>query len=1497
MSTPGDLQALFASIKPRPPSASPSGTPSAEAQQRRGPMPPQSASFHFPHGYNQPTVSSPLYSPPVTGTPPHRGSDIISPNVSTPRNEAIPPPSANADRASSLLSLLKLSQPSTSTSSPKPQQEEEISAAGIAKDAGEGTPTGTRPGHGRGISASDLVASFMGKPAAQATAAAGSFSGNVGVQQGKDGPVERPVTASSAENAQDMLLRLLNRPKPQASISEELIRPSTSKLGAETTDVRAMHTTGIEAAIPAKRQAEQSFEARPSPMRMFGGRDSREDTPFAPPAQQPSGPETIFTYINPFEQLAAASPRNRTPQEMKHESDRETPAVEVLNAKKAVSPAANGATQQSEPADASAASKAPKPAASVETPRAQEDKPEATVFAEEALVEPKKETIAEALGEVEEEVEAVLAETLDEPLDIKQEPEEEDAKQVMSALADELQKTVIGDEKEPEKVDTEAATKTVPRAAAEGLEGPAGEAANGDLAEELWENEVERVIPVYNFPIKPFVSITWKGTTDVPVSIRDDGVMDIARLKKDFDQLDRSLTSASSDYIVYALAKNGGMRIIRQEDGVDRQVFRSSKDRIFNVALCSTPAGSTGKEQTVLGIGVSGTVYWATVSKPDYDLFEKDSLDKESLVFPPFPASDENTSGGQLKTRAKRSSRHPEFFAIGRGKSIHVVWPHLAMSPKYGVTSQQRKVDTEKFFKEKSLKIATGKAGKDFIFSDDDTVIVSLDKTGRMRFWDIRDMGYGKAPPNDIRAPLLTLVTGSPSEKTWPTSVLFIDKQRPYQRATALRYVLVGLKQNHTLQLWDIALGKAIQEVNFPHSHESDAICSVAYHPASGIIVVGHPTRNSIYFIHLSSPIYSLPPFSQAGYIQQIAEKDEKLLKPESTACMSGIRELSFGNRGQLRSLELLPLKASSAQKGKDDHSLFELYVMHSRGVTCLNIKKADLGWSIDNKIVQPVNALQGGLIEINDLQAFPAPLDAQSVNGNGKEPLKKTSSQEIEPTTNNVESSRNQSPAKPSPKKKGAEASDLQEQVTPAVEKSERKKKKKTADAVKAKEANNVDSQPDQQVSEPLRTSIAMASTQSITPGAAAGPSVPDINVGVSAGFLDKEIKKIEKAVGSEFSKSLHRELDTLYHRFNEDRRTQDAAATARQDAVLRLLSSTLTENIEQSLTRIIAGNVQAMVVPALVKVTATSMDRQINDSLGEHLNAAIPKALENCLPDAVSNALQNQNTVNSISELIAATISSRVESEVSQILRKTVLPAFETKYAHLAEKMSKDAENRFATKLKQYEVKQQADSTKIDQLTALVGNLSEVVAKMASTQTSFQNEVLDFHRQLGGHLEPVHEAPVVPPPALEVPVTAPSAEELEIAEIRQSMANGSHEEASWMQSEQQAELFNQVFINYQPSYLASLAPIVALSVSVAISTSFDANVMVRLAWLHFILHNINFMDRDIVEVVPQIMHVLLQRLEGLYMAVAKDTPHDPILPKIPPLVRRARELQSFRG
>lgn len=61
------------------------------------------------------------------------------------------------------------------------------------------------------------------------------------------------------------------------------------------------------------------------------------------------------------------------------------------------------------------------------------------------------------------------------------------------------------------------------------------------------------------------------------------------------------------------------------------------------------------------------------------------------------------------------------------------------------------------------------------------------------------------------------------------------------------------------------------------------------------------------------------------------------------------------------------------------------------------------------------------------------------------------------------------------------------------------------------------------------------------------------------------------------------------------------------------------------------------------------------------------------------------------------------------------------------------------------------------------------------------------------------------------------------------------------WLQSSQQADLFDNLFVRLNPAYLTGLSPIVSLSVGVAVTSSLETNLPERLSWLEVVLQTVN--------------------------------------------------------
>ncbi|KAF2202310.1 hypothetical protein GQ43DRAFT_315222 [Delitschia confertaspora ATCC 74209] len=1380
-------------------------------------------------GYQHPTVSSPLFSPTPTGPQPHHQSAVISPNTSAANTPG--PEQSSADRQNSLLNLLRFNVPTASQQGGNVERSQSLRGAG----GGDGAI-----GHGRTTSASDLVASFMRKPSYQ-------------------GPTDLSASATSAppanpesfavpkENPQDLLLRLLNHPKPS-------VESSSSKLPETTVD-------------------DDDDEALDDP---------RFDT------ERPKKP--VFTYVNPFEQLSAATPRNRTP--APETSKPAPPKIEILKSKhtRDVSPT----THSRKASPGSAAQTVSSVVADIG------EQVEKQV--EEVLAQAEED---EANGNLTNEVEALSL-------------SKEEAKEIEEAIHD----TAVEIKKELEDEDNKQAFEEVlPKPIADALKEVVDEVAQVDVADS-WESaeaegdlakDDEQTVYVYRFPMRAFASITVKGMPERALSLRSDSIMDIARLKKEFDQIDRALVTASKNFIVYAVAKNGGFRIIRQENGSFRQVFQTHAERIFNVAICAAPAGlePSDSPESILAIGVNGSVLWTSLVPSRQD--QIDDLDAGGLILPPSPAQDDNTSGGQLKTRAKPSSRHPEFFAVGRGKSIHIIFPKVAESY---VRSKGRLVNTEKYLKERSLKILTGKAGKDFSFSEDDTVIVSLDKAGRMRFWDIRsltneELGDPNSPAKsvEISQTLLEFPTTGPTSKCWPTSVFFLDKDKPFNKGIALRYVMVGMKQNHTFQLWDLGLGKAVQEINLPHEKESDAICSVAFHPRTGILVVGHPTRNSIYFIYVSLPRYNLPVLSQAGYLARLANKGDRSQPPlppvAATAIMTTITEYSFAPKGQLRSLHMLnePLSPSDVDE-PDNNALFELYVMHAKGVCSVAVRRSDLGWKREGEPLHPIEAEEEGIISIAMLKPpAPAPSDETSTSGDTpapkastersvRESIKKESSSASRQSMTPEAAMRASTLAKVESKQDAARAA-----IINGGEKTEKKKKKRagaSADNVSQTTSTSKPSSYVQAAQAPQAAQTPLVQetpVETVTTTFNDSTETPEWAKSMVSQILQKQSsavsasaepdsKQVGEVVQVEVSKGLSRELDILYKRLEEDRRVQDAASAAKQEAVLRLVSSTLTENVDKTLVRMVDDSVRNVLLPQVMSTTVSTVEKNISQAMKISLETNLAKAL----PETVARAMKDPHVVGALSDQI----SKKVMANIDTLIR----PAFAN--------LSAVIERQIGDQLRQAQAQRANDVLQIGQLTDMVAGLTQTVHTMAASHGELLDQVVKLQENIS-QLQSIQlqskdgSVTVSSPRTARSPSKQPkSPVQLEAEAITRLMAEGNYEQGTmmWLQSTHTAELFDRVFVSCNPAYLSQVSTLLALSTGAVVTESLETHLAERMIWLEAVLSNVNPRDPEILDIIPRIMEVLNQRLTAAYISLNETSPGHKMLRKISTLVNKVNEL-----
>ena len=239
------------------------------------------------------------------------------------------------------------------------------------------------------------------------------------------------------------------------------------------------------------------------------------------------------------------------------------------------------------------------------------------------------------------------------------------------------------------------------------------------------------------------------------------------------------------------------------------------------------------------------------------------------------------------------------------------------------------------------------------------------------------------------------------------------------------------------------------------------------------------------------------------------------------------------------------------------------------------------------------------------------------------------------------------------------------------------------------------------------------------------------------------------------------------------------EASGAARQDAMLRLVSSTLTENVEQSLSRIIAASIEQEVIPAFTETTNKVIDRKLGELLPQSISTSTQREIKAALPNALGQALRDQQVQRTISDMTANQVAQKVQQQVSVMLQQS-LPNMAVQ---ATQKMVADLEARTTQRLREAETERTQDNAKIDQLSGLVRSLAATVQSMADSQAAFQEQMQVVLQSRDKEAAPVSEVeepeePVATAAAAVDPQQA--AEEEEVSRITQSLMAGEYEDAT---------------------------------------------------------------------------------------------------------------------
>ena len=224
--------------------------------------------------------------------------------------------------------------------------------------------------------------------------------------------------------------------------------------------------------------------------------------------------------------------------------------------------------------------------------------------------------------------------------------------------------------------------------------------------------------------------------------------------------------------------------------------------------------------------------------------------------------------------------------------------------------------------------------------------------------------------------------------------------------------------------------------------------------------------------------------------------------------------------------------------------------------------------------------------------------------------------------------------------------------------------------------------------------------------------------------------------------------------------------------------------------------------------------------------------------MPGAISAALRDSQVTRALSSHIVDEVTKQVKMDMGGLVQRSMqtvqtnMASQMTQSSQSTQKAILDVESKIGASLREVSEQQSQQNAMLAQLSASVRDLSFLVQSMKEDQS----------RALSQAAPQASSAPVPREAEAEAVVAQPE-EPSEVERLTQMLRNAEYQQATieWLQSANQAELFDNLFRFLNPLYLQQVSSLVALSVSAAITSSFETNVELRLEWLGTIVSNID--------------------------------------------------------
>ncbi|KAJ3815773.1 hypothetical protein EV368DRAFT_44285 [Lentinula lateritia] len=257
-------------------------------------------------------------------------------------------------------------------------------------------------------------------------------------------------------------------------------------------------------------------------------------------------------------------------------------------------------------------------------------------------------------------------------------------------------------------------------------------------------------------------------------------------------------------------------------------------------------------------------------------------------------------------------------------------------------------------------------------------------------------------------------------------------------------------------------------------------------------------------------------------------------------------------------------------------------------------------------------------------------------------------------------------------------------------------------------------------------------------------------INESALGQALSKEIKRTEENLHTRISRLLSKEMDKQNQRFEDARIHEQEADFARQEKILKLISSELTRNTTRVVEVAVKNEVQTSVLPSLEAITRNEVRDALNDQVGRGLVDVISQRI----PVEMEKLLTRPDISGHYSHILSSQLTPMIERHVKEAVNKTFIPVYSQQSTAMHQELVRELKNElhsFKSEMNSWQNEMiRTQESSIRELERNVRALSDQVKFMSMNLTGSALHQIQ-------HQQPVHGSPASGMPS-QLPPQLPS-------------------------------------------------------------------------------------------------------------------------------------------